>query len=198
MLKGAMMLLAAYLLGGIPFGYLFYKALNGDDIRSVGSGNIGATNVGREGGWRIGVLTLILDGGKGAAAVYLGLLVTGDPRWAGAAAFFAIAGHCFPVWLKFHGGKGVATGAGAFLLLHPLAMAGVLAIFGLATGVTRMVAVGSISAALSFPIISWLVGGEPAPVLWSAGAAILIVVRHHENISRIIRGEEKRMWGENR
>ena len=138
---------------------------------------------------------MILDGGKGALAVYLGLLITGDLRWAGAAAFCAVTGHCFPVWLKFRGGKGVATGAGAFLLLHPVAMAGVVTLFAAATGMSRMVAVGSITAALSFPIIFWLRGGALAPVLWSAGAAILIVIRHHENLSRIMKGEEKHMWG---
>ena len=184
---------ASYLIGGIPFGWILYRAAAGSDIRGVGSGNIGATNVARAGGWGIGVLTLILDAAKGAVAVLIGLAATGEPAWAGAAAMAAVAGHCFPAALRFRGGKGVATGCGAFLFLDPLAMAAAVGAFAGVVAATRMVSAGSIAGAAVFPLAAWILGEGGAMPLWAALAGALIVLRHRENIDRILRGEERRI-----
>ncbi len=195
MIAGIAAFVVAYLLGGIPFGFLFYRMKRGKDIRSVGSGNIGATNVTRAAGLAIGILTLILDAAKGSGGVLLGLAATGDRAWGAAAGMAAVVGHCFPLYLWFRGGKGVATGLGAFLFLDPLAMGIALTAFALGLGIARRVAVGSILASLTFPAAAWLRGGAGDVALWSTAAGLLIIVRHHDNIRRILRGEETRDWG---
>lgn len=194
----AAILAGAYLLGGIPFGYLLFRLARGKDIRDHGSGNIGATNIARMAGWGPGVLTLILDAGKGALAAWLGARLLPDPGWASAAGFAAVAGHCYPVYLGFRGGKGVATGAGAFLILNPAAMGVAAAVFLAGAGLTRRVAVGSVLSAAGFALTVLVMGGLEPPALWAAGAAMLILIRHQENIRRILRGEEKQLWGENK
>lgn len=194
----AAILAGAYLLGGIPFGYLLFRLARGKDIRDHGSGNIGATNIARMAGWGPGVLTLILDAGKGALAAWLGARLLPDPGWASAAGFAAVAGHCYPVYLGFRGGKGVATGAGAFLVLNPAAMGVAAAVFLAGAGLTRRVAVGSVLSAAGFALTVLVMGGLEPPALWAAGAAMLILIRHQENIRRILRGEEKQLWGENK
>lgn len=189
-------IVAAYLIGAIPFGYIAFKSTRGKDIRSVGSGNIGATNVSRSAGWSLGGLTLLLDVLKGAAAVLLTWSLTGDRGdWAAAAALAAVAGHCFPVYLRFRGGKGVATGLGTFLLLDAPAMGIAVAGFALVLGASRMVALASITASLIFPLAAWALGGGVTTTLFAGLASLVIVLRHHENIRRILRGEEGRMWG---
>lgn len=192
---GLLAILISYLIGGIPFGMILYRAVHGGDIRGVGSGNIGATNVMRAGGRGIGIATLALDAAKGAAAVYLGLAATGEASWGAAAAMAAVLGHCFPVALGFRGGKGVATGAGAFLVLDPLAMGVALALFALTLGATRMVSAGSVAGALGFPLASALLGGATPMALWSAGSAAVILIRHRDNLERILHGTERRLGG---
>jgi len=192
--SGLIAVAAAYLLGGIPFGLLLYRLAKGGDIRSVGSGNIGATNVARSGGLGIGVLTLLLDAGKGASAVAIaGWLCGGDPAWNGAAALAAVSGHCFPVLMGFRGGKGVATGCGAFALLHPAAMGAALAVFAVTVLLTRMVSAGSILAAAAFPLASWALGAAAGSTIPAGAASLVILWRHRENMRRILEGAESRL-----
>jgi len=193
-MAGLVALVVAYLLGGVPFGFLLYWIARGGDVRSVGSGNIGATNVSRAGGWTLGLLTLVLDAGKGAAAVALAeRLLPGEPGWGSAAALAAVAGHCFPIFLRLRGGKGVATGCGAFTILYPAAMGVALIVFALTVAVTRMVAAGSILAALAFPIACGCLGAGAAATSLASITGLMIIVRHHENIRRILRGTERRL-----
>ena len=195
LLQGIAAVFAAYLLGAIPFGYIFYKARHGGDVREVGSGNIGASNLTRAGGWPMGALTLLLDAGKGAGSVYLGLAVTGSTAWGAAAGAFAVVGHCFPIWLSFRGGKGVATGCGAFLVLSPLGMGVALLAFAVILALSRIVAAGSIIACVTFPVAAAVLGISLPTTLWSAAAGILIAGRHHENVRRMLAGREVRMFG---
>src|ERR1700683_5408766 len=148
----------AYLLGAIPFGYLLVKWTTGADIRAAGSGNIGATNVLRTSGRAAGVVTLLLDIAKGYLAVWIaGRLTGGDPIWMSAAALAVMAGHAFPVFLRFQGGKAVASFIGAFLFLTPLAMVCALLVFTGVGAVTRYISAASILAAATFPFGVWMI-----------------------------------------
>jgi glycerol-3-phosphate acyltransferase PlsY len=183
--------LISYLLGSIPFGFILIKLSEGKDIRSFGSGNIGATNVFRRSRLS-GVLTLVLDAGKGYLAVLLAGWLGGDVMWQATAAVFAIIGHVFTIWLRFKGGKGVATGCGAYLALSPLAMAPTLGVFILIFLLTRYISAASIGATASFPIWAY-VYREPAPLLWGAIlGAVLIILKHRQNIRRLISGTENK------
>lgn len=185
-------LFAAYLLGAIPFGYLLVKWKTGADVRSSGSGNIGATNVLRTTGRAAGVLTLLLDIGKGYLAVWLaGQLTHQNPLWMSAAALAVMAGHAYPVFLKFQGGKAVASFVGAFLCLTPLpAVATLLVFLGVLAG-TGHVSMGSIVAAATFPLAVWLI---LQPSLYIVAAAIVagafIIYKHSSNIRRLHAGSE--------
>ncbi|SPE41095.1 Glycerol-3-phosphate acyltransferase [Candidatus Sulfopaludibacter sp. SbA3] len=185
-------LVSAYLIGAIPFGYLLVKWKTGTDVRSSGSGNIGATNVLRTTGRAAGVLTLLLDIGKGYLAVWLtGELTHRDPLWMSAAALTVMAGHAYPVFLKFQGGKAVASFVGAFLCLTPLPLAAVLVVFlGVVIG-TGYVSMGSIAAAATFPLAVWLILQPSVSVV---GASILagafIIYKHSSNIQRLHAGSE--------
>lgn len=192
---GPLTTLLAYLLGSIPFGYLIVHWRKGIDVRRTGSGSIGATNVMRNLGWAGFAGTFILDFGKGAAAVLLASKLTGgDARWTGGAAVAAILGHSFPVWLRFRGGKGVATGAGAFLLLSPLSIGIVMVIFGLVVAIWRFVSLGSVLAVATFPAAIYFVSHPPLPLLLgAAGGAAIIIARHHANIRRLLNGTENRL-----
>lgn len=202
-MRPVLILIAAYLLGSIPFGYLLVRAVAGADVRETGSGGTGATNVSRRAGKLAGVVTLVLDALKGALAVILArYLLTEDfgiNWWVAAAVVLAIAGHCFPVWLGFRGGKGVATGVGAFLVLSPLAVACAGLLFIAIVWATRYVSLGSITAAAMLPLSIWMLSGytgrpEPlAPLLTSAltGAAIIIFM-HRANIARLLGGTENK------
>jgi acyl phosphate:glycerol-3-phosphate acyltransferase len=212
-LKPAAVIGIAYLLGSIPFGYLIVRAMQGADVRETGSGGTGATNVSRRAGKAAGVVTLILDALKGAAAVAIAKLVSGLPIfggsigpplqnaqwWVVAAAIAVIVGHIFPVWLRFHGGKGVATGVGVFLMLAPIAVTMAALVFVVVVTSTRYVSLGSILAAVAIPLFVLLqhIFVRPVdsltPILSAAvmGAA-LIVFAHRENIRRLIGGHESK------
>ena len=187
--------LLAYLLGSIPFGYLIVRWQKGIDVRSTGSGGTGATNVMRNLGVIGFVATFILDLGKGIAAVLLASRLTGgDPRWIAASSVAAILGHCFPVWLKFRGGKGVATGVGVFIALAPVQVALVLIIFAIIVAIWRYISLGSIVATAAFPLVVYLMKRPPLPiVLGAAGGAIIIIAMHHANIGRLMNGTESKV-----
>ena len=197
-----LLLIVAYLLGSVPFGYLVVRAKEGVDVRESGSGATGATNVTRRAGKGAGVLTLLLDAAKGAGAVLLARKFLTDDfgvnAWVAAACVAAILGHVFPVWLKFRGGKGVATGVGAFLCLAPLAVCLSALLFLLVVIATRYVSLGSITAAAALPLIVLLLAyfypsPELGPVLAAAltGGA-LIIFMHRANIQRLLNGTESK------
>ena len=189
---------AAYLLGSIPFGLLLSRLFGGGDVRASGSGNIGATNVARVAGPFPGILTLLLDAGKGAAAVWLAARFSNESAtWMMIALLAALLGHCFPIWLRFRGGKGVATAAGAFLVLCPPALLGSLILFLLVAFFWRYISLASISAAASMPLLIYLLWAPhhapPLIVTFGALAATGIVVyKHDANIQRLVQGEEPR------
>ena len=190
--------LAAYLLGSIPFGYLIVRLSGGGDVRRRGSGNIGATNVARISGALPGLLTLAMDAAKGYFAVRLaGAVTNGNIRWMMAAALLALAGHLFPVWLRFRGGRGVATGVGVFLPICWQAVAGSVVIFLLVVVFWRYVSLASIAAAASLPPLVYVLyaPGLAPPVVVSAGTSagvILVIWRHRANIVRLLEGSEPR------
>ena len=193
----------SYLLGSIPFGYILVRIFQGVDVRSIGSGNIGATNVARTGGKGLAIATLLLDAFKGWLPVFLVLTLTVIPAFgpgqrhtlATLAALFAVLGHMFPVWLGFKGGKGVATGLGVFLALAPKAVLIALVLFLAIVVFTRYVSLGSIVAAAAFPVALWWMERDtfPAPaLLMCAAVALLVIFRHHQNIGRLWAGTESR------
>jgi glycerol-3-phosphate acyltransferase PlsY len=190
----------SYLLGSIPFGYILMFVFHGQDVRKTGSGNIGATNVARSSPM-LGVLTLVLDALKGLAAVSITRAVfPGQGVLAGVAALCAIVGHVFPIWLKFRGGKGVATGLGTFIILAPKAVLVMVAIFVAIVLTFRYVSLGSIVAVALFPLLAWLLDGyrnKPLTLAFIATASVLVIAKHHENISRLLTGTETRFqWGQ--
>ena len=189
---GLAILVVAYVLGAIPFGYLLVKWKTGSDVRGSGSGNIGATNVLRTTGRTAGIATLLLDIGKGYLAVWLaGRFTGGDEAWMSAAALAVMAGHSYPVFLRFHGGKAVASFIGAFLCLTPLPMVAILLVFVGVVAWTRHISMGSIVAAAVFPLGVWLIQKSPWPVVFSALlAGAFIVYRHKSNIERLHQGTE--------
>jgi glycerol-3-phosphate acyltransferase PlsY len=189
----------SYLLGSIPFGYILMFVFHGQDVRKTGSGNIGATNVARSSP-TLGFLTLVLDALKGLAAVSITRAAfPGHGVLAGVAALCAIAGHIFPVWLKFRGGKGVATGLGSFIMLAPKAVLIMVVIFVAIVLTFRYISLGSIVAVALFPLLAWLLdgyGSTPLMLALMAIASVLIVAKHHENIRRLLAGTETRFqWG---
>jgi acyl phosphate:glycerol-3-phosphate acyltransferase len=187
---------AAYLLGSIPFGLLLTRLFGGVDVRKSGSGNIGATNVARVAGPLAGILTLLCDAGKGAAAVWLAGRVSNESAtWMMIAALAALLGHCFPIWLKFRGGKGVATAAGAFIVLCPAALLGSVIVFLLVVFFWRYVSLASISAAAAMPLLIYLLWAPhhaPPPIVTfgALAAAATIIYKHDGNIQRLVQGEE--------
>jgi glycerol-3-phosphate acyltransferase PlsY len=194
----AFILAAAYLLGSIPFGYLLVRIFHGEDVRRSGSGNIGATNVSRKSPF-LGALTLILDAAKGFCAVQLAATFSSAadpklPRLMAAAALLAITGHMFPLWLRFRGGKGVATALGAFLCLAPLAVSVAVIIFIVVVLISRRISLGSIVTAAFFPATVWSLklSRDPAVLALVGVASLLIIARHYKNILRIMSGEEPR------
>jgi glycerol-3-phosphate acyltransferase PlsY len=191
-MTAALGLLIAYLLGDIPFGYLLVKLTTGRDVRSAGSGNIGATNVLRTTGRAAGVATLLLDMGKGYLAVWLeGRLSGQSAAWMSAAALAVMIGHSYPVFLRFRGGKAMASFVGAWLYLTPLPLAAVLVVFVVMVAWSRRISLGSIIGAGTFPLAVWLIEHPPAPVVVAAVlSGALIIYRHRENIERLHAGTE--------
>jgi acyl phosphate:glycerol-3-phosphate acyltransferase len=183
---------AGYLLGSIPFGYLLVRAFRGADVRTTGSGNIGATNVARTSPI-LGLLTLVFDALKGIAAVGLALtMFPGDRTVAFVAALAAISGHVFPVWLRFRGGKGVATGVGSFLLLTPKAILLAMAVFVAMMAMFRYVSLASVTAAATLPVFALLLreGPSSAQIVLLATSSALIILKHRQNIRRLLAGVE--------
>jgi len=187
-----LILVLCYLIGAIPFGYLLVKLKTGSDVRAEGSGNIGATNVLRTQGRALGVTTLLLDALKGFAAVWLmSYFTSGSMFWMSGAAVAVMLGHVYPVFLKFQGGKAVATFIGAFLYLAPWPLLAVLVVFVIVVAATRYISLGSILAAASFPFGVWLIMHPDPPVLLAALiAALLIVYKHKANLDRLRAGTE--------
>jgi glycerol-3-phosphate acyltransferase PlsY len=195
MTNALLALAIAYLAGAIPFGYLLVKWKTGTDVRGAGSGNIGATNVLRTTGRGAGTATLLLDIGKGFFAVWFaGRLTNQDPLWMSLAALAVMAGHAYPVFLKFQGGKAVATFVGAFAYLTPLALGTVLIVFVVVVARTRYISLGSVVSAAVFPLGVWLIHQPPMPVfLASLAAGLFIVYRHSSNIARLRAGTEHQL-----
>lgn len=188
--------IAAYFLGSIPFGLLLTRAFGRGDVRQIGSGNIGATNVARAAGMLAGVFTLVLDVAKGAGAVLLAERPSNDSAtWMMIAAFAALLGHCFPVWLKFKGGKGVATAAGIFLVLSPIACLAAVMVFLLVVIFWRYVSLGSVSAAAAMPLLIYFLWAprhapHPSVTLGAVAIALLIIYKHRGNLQRLVEGAE--------
>jgi acyl phosphate:glycerol-3-phosphate acyltransferase len=193
----ALLLIVAgsYLLGSIPFGYLLVRIFRGEDVRQSGSGNIGATNVSRTSPM-LGVLTLLLDALKGAAAVWLTRIFAPSYTMMALAALFAVFGHMFPFWLGFRGGKGVATGLGSFAVIAPEAVLVAAGIFALVVIIFRYVSLGSIIAVAFFPLLVFEMhsyGNMPAALSFMAIASLLIIAKHSQNIRRLLAGTENRL-----
>src|ERR1043166_8428731 len=200
---------ASYLIGSIPFSYLVVRLMAGQDIREHGSRNVGATNVARSFGKAPGIIALFLDGAKGYGVVVLAEWLMRQPGWpAGTdalpwhsrafwisfAALLAVVGHMFPVWLRFHGGKGVATATGAFLALDPMAIAASLIVFLIVLLTMRYVSLASMISAASFPLfLRFLSKGPFWTTIVSIVISILIIVKHHSNIARLAHGTERRI-----
>jgi glycerol-3-phosphate acyltransferase PlsY len=186
----------AYLLGSIPFGLILTKLFGRGDVRKEGSGNTGATNVARVAGPLAGILTLLLDGAKGAVAVLIAARYSSEnATWMVIAALGALVGHCFPAWLKFKGGKGVATAAGVYLMLCPAAFLGGLILFLLVVGFSNYVSLGSVAAAVAMPLLMyflWAPHHAPPPVVTfgALAVAMLIVYKHDGNLQRLVEGTE--------
>jgi glycerol-3-phosphate acyltransferase PlsY len=206
----AVLLIAAYLIGSIPFSYLVARAFAGKDVRREGSGNVGATNVARTAGRMAGVLALALDLAKGYAAVALARWIVARPDWPYApgpqpwqsremwialAGLVAVLAHMFPVWLRFQGGKGVATAAGVVLALDPRVFLASLLVFAIVVLLSRMVSLGSILTAASIPLLFRFVAHESPywRTVLSIGIALAVILKHHSNIARLARGTERRL-----
>lgn len=193
----------SYLLGSIPFGYLLVRIFRGQDVRQTGSGNIGATNVARTGSKGLAIATLLLDALKGYIAVMLAFLLAAralaDPGQtytaAALAGFCAVLGHMFPVWLRFKGGKGVATALGAFTALAPRAILVALVVFVVVVALTRYISLGSMAGAAVFPFAAWWLNPftrTPSVLVLIAASSFLIIIRHKDNIRRLLAGSENR------
>jgi acyl phosphate:glycerol-3-phosphate acyltransferase len=199
----------AYLIGSIPFSFLIVKLVAGKDVREHGSRNVGATNVARTAGKLPGIIALLFDILKGWGVVMIARAIVASPSWpfeAGlqpwqsrefwiaGAGLIAVLAHMFPVWLRFHGGKGVATGSGVVLALDPMVMAGVVIVFAIVILIFRYVSLASIVGAASIPIFFRYLASD-APfwrIVMSIGIALAVIFKHHENISRLAHGTERR------
>jgi acyl phosphate:glycerol-3-phosphate acyltransferase len=194
MLVALQVIAVAYLIGSIPFSFLVARAFGVEDVRRVGSGNVGATNVLRSAGKAAGALALLLDLGKGAAATALaGRLAPGDAVLPAAAAVAAVVGHMYPVWLRFEGGKGVATGLGAFAPLAPMGALFALLAFALTAAATRHVSLGSVAGGVAMAAFAFTSRGPDPVAVAAALTAVLVVFRHRSNLRRILGGTESRV-----
>ncbi len=185
------MVAAAYVLGSLPTAYLLVRLRTGDDIRGMGSGNVGGTNAARTAGWRVGILVTLVDIAKGVVAVWMMQRFNPEGGWIAAALLAAVIGHCYPVWLGFSGGKGVATGFGVFLVIAPLSAVAALGVWVVVLLVWRRVALASMLASACFPIILKLIDAPDLLTLGAvAGVSVIIILRHSSNIRKMLSGEE--------
>ena len=182
----------AYLLGSIPFAFLLSRQ-QGVDLRRAGSGNVGASNVLRTTGVRAAVLAMLLDAAKGTIAVLVAQIFSTDLVSAVAAAFASIVGHVYPIWLRFRGGKGVATAAGAFAVLAPSATIAAVSVFLVSVTVTRFVSVGSVAAALTLVFVAIVGEASDVVALGATASAVIVIYRHRENLARLVAGTERRI-----
>jgi glycerol-3-phosphate acyltransferase PlsY len=193
MIEFSCALIASYLVGAIPTGVILTRLTGRADIRRSGSGNIGATNVYRVAGRGMGVLTLVGDALKGALPVWIALhLLSFSDAQVGLIAAAAFVGHCFPVYLGFRGGKGVATALGIYLVLSPLAVLGAFAVFVLVTWKWRYISLGSITAAAAIPLLVYMVEDNLTLTATTLFISLLVITRHHQNIRRLLGGNENR------
>ena len=186
-------ILVAYLLGSVPFALLLARRWGASDLRLVGSGNLGAANVLRASGVRAGVLVAVLDILKGALSVFLAERLSSSAAAPAAAGLAAIVGHIYPVWLKFRGGRGVATACGVFSVLTPLAIPPALAIFAATVWVSKYISLGSVAASLSLPPLAYATAAPLPAELAACAAAIIVVFRHRSNLWRVRAGTERRI-----
>ena len=184
-------ILLGYAIGSVPFAFLLARRA-GIDVRIAGSGNVGAANVVRTSGRSLGVTVIALDMIKGAATVLAASAAAGTAPLMAAAGTAAIVGHIYPVWLRFHGGKGIAVAAGAFAILAPIATMAATLVFVTAVVITRVVSLGSVAATIALPPAAWLVGAPRSVVVAAVGSASLILFRHRANVRRIATGTERR------
>lgn len=204
------LVVAAYLIGSIPFSFLVVKLMAGKDVREHGSRNVGATNVARTAGRGAGIIALLLDIAKGWGAVMIAQMIVSQPAWpfvAGSqpwqmremwialAGLLAVLAHMFPVWLRFHGGKGVATAAGVFLALDPIVLLAAMLVFAIVLLVFRYVSLASMVTAASIPVLfRFLVAGPPFwRIVMSLAIAVAVILKHHSNIARIVDGTERKL-----
>ena len=188
----ALAIVVAYLVGSVPFALLLARKWGAADLRRIGSGNVGAANALRASGIRAGVLVAILDIGKGAASVALASHFSSAAAAPALAGFSAIVGHIYPVWLRFRGGKGVATACGVFSVLTPFAVPPSLVLFLLTVWGTKYISLGSVVATVALPSIAYVTGASTASLATACAAAALIVFRHRSNVVRLIEGTERR------
>src|SRR5213595_1835648 len=193
MTSSTLAIIVAYLIGSVPFALLLARRWGAADLRTLGSGNLGAANVLRASGIRAGVIVAVLDVAKGAASVALAMRISNGPVAPAAAGFAAVVGHIYPVWLKFKGGKGVATACGVFSVLTPLAVPPALVVFLVTVWLTKYVSLGSILATIALPSIAYATGAPPAALVAAWAAAALIIFRHRSNVLRIVGGTERRI-----
>lgn len=184
---------AAYLIGSLPFGYIVAKVFRKTDIRNYGSGNIGATNVLRVMGWRAALPVFVLDMLKGAAAVLLAKTVSDLPAIYLSAGFMAMIGHSFPLFLGFRGGKAVATGIGVMAAVSGWVTLSMIVAAGLIVAVTRYVSLGSIIGTILVPLFFWLLGFDLPYIIFGLATALLVALRHHANIGRLLKGSESKL-----
>lgn len=188
-----LVIVTAYLIGSVPFALLLARRWGASDLRRIGSGNLGAANVLRASGVKAGVLVAILDILKGALSVALAERLSGNAAAPAAAGLAAIVGHIYPVWLKFHGGKGVATACGVFSVLTPLAVPPALAIFLATVWASKYISLGSVAASVALPPLAYAAAAPTPAVMAACGAAVLIVFRHRTNLWRLRAGTERRL-----
>ena len=186
-----LLVLVAYLLGSLPTALLLVRLMTGEDVREKGSGNVGGTNALRAAGWKAGVAVTLIDIGKGALSVILMQRYNPESAWVAAAMLAAVIGHCYPVWLKFRGGKGVAAGFGAFVVIAPLSALAALVVWFVVLVISRWVALASMVASAVFPLALKLIDTPDMVTLISvSAAAVLIIFRHSSNIRKMLTGEE--------
>ena len=191
------LVILAYLLGAVPSAYLFVRAATGEDVRTKGTGNVGGTNALRAAGWKVGVAVTLFDVAKGALPVWLMKIYNPESVWLAATMLAAVLGHCYPVWLRFRGGKGVATGFGAFLVIAPMTALAAVVVWVVVLLIWRWVSLASMVASASFPALLKLIDSPDLVTLVTVSAvAVLIIIRHSSNIRSLLVGEEVKIGGE--